>query len=152
MIAPLGTTSSGAWTPRRRKCGRSRTTRQRSGLAGWAEYGYCAAHSRYFWGIRLHLIATPAGLPIAFAAAGAEADEREVCSAILDRDRLARPGRIIVSDKGYRSAEFEEHLNNLGMTHIRPAAKNEKTRPRRRLLTQPNHQTEGERRMFALAR
>ena len=31
-----------------------------------------------------------------------------------------------MSDKGYRSAEFEEHLNNLGMIHVRPATKNEK--------------------------
>jgi hypothetical protein len=36
------------------ECGRSRETAQRSDLAGWAEYGYCASHSRYFWGLRLH--------------------------------------------------------------------------------------------------
>ena len=75
------------------ECGRSRAARQRSGLAGWAEYGYCAVHSRYFWGVRLHLIATPAGLPIAFAVAGAKADEREVCSAMLDRDPWHGLGR-----------------------------------------------------------
>jgi hypothetical protein len=40
------------------ECGRSRETVKRSALAGWAEYGYCASHSRYFWGLRLHLIAT----------------------------------------------------------------------------------------------
>ena len=28
------------------ECGRSRTTQQRSDLGGWAEYGYCASHSR----------------------------------------------------------------------------------------------------------
>ena len=43
------------------ECGRSRTTQQRSDLGGWAEYGYCASHSRYFWGLRLHLVATPSG-------------------------------------------------------------------------------------------
>jgi hypothetical protein len=37
------------------ECGRSRETARRSDLAGWAEYGYCASHSRYFWGLRLHL-------------------------------------------------------------------------------------------------
>ncbi|MFC5911668.1 IS982 family transposase, partial [Streptacidiphilus monticola] len=37
------------------ECGRSRETAQRSDLAGWAQYGYCASHSRYFWGLRLHL-------------------------------------------------------------------------------------------------
>lgn len=25
-----------------------------SDRAGWAEYGYCASHSRYFWGLRPH--------------------------------------------------------------------------------------------------
>ena len=38
------------------ECGRSRETAKRSDLAGWAEYGYYASHSRYFWGLRLHLL------------------------------------------------------------------------------------------------
>ena len=33
------------------ECGRSRETAKRSDLAGWAEYGYCASHSRFFWGL-----------------------------------------------------------------------------------------------------
>ena len=45
------------------ECGRSRPTARRSNLAGWAGYGYCASHSRYFWGLRLHLSALPAGCP-----------------------------------------------------------------------------------------
>ena len=49
------------------ECGRSRETVKRSDLAGWATYGYCASHSRYFWGLRLHLITTPSGLPVAYA-------------------------------------------------------------------------------------
>lgn len=40
------------------ECARSRETVKRSDLAGWAEYGYCASHSRYFWGLRLHLVTT----------------------------------------------------------------------------------------------
>lgn len=42
--------------------GRSRETVTRSNLAGYAEYGYCASHSRFFWGLRLHLVATLHGL------------------------------------------------------------------------------------------
>jgi len=38
------------------ECARSREAVQRSDLAGWAEYGYCASHSRFFWGLRLHLV------------------------------------------------------------------------------------------------
>ncbi|GAA2744237.1 hypothetical protein GCM10010440_26970 [Kitasatospora cinereorecta] len=30
------------------ECGRSRNTVKRSDLAGWAQYGYCASHTRYF--------------------------------------------------------------------------------------------------------
>jgi hypothetical protein len=30
------------------ECGRSRDTARRSELAGWAQYGYCVSHSRYF--------------------------------------------------------------------------------------------------------
>ncbi|MFI7455663.1 hypothetical protein ACIBQX_49970 [Nonomuraea sp. NPDC049714] len=37
------------------ECGRSRETVKRSELAGWAEYGYCASHSRFFWGLRLRV-------------------------------------------------------------------------------------------------
>jgi len=49
------------------ECGRSRETARRSDLAGWAGYGYCASHSRYFWGLRLHLLCTLHGLPAGFA-------------------------------------------------------------------------------------
>lgn len=68
------------------ECGRSRQTAQRSDLAGWATYGYCASHSRYFWGLRLHLMTTPSGLPVAFALTGAKHDEREVCADMIAVD------------------------------------------------------------------
>ena len=60
------------------ECGRSRQTVKRSDMAGYASYGYCycASHSRFFWGLRLHLIATPSGLPIAHALTSATSDER----------------------------------------------------------------------------
>ena len=105
------------------ECGRSRQTQQRSDLGGWAEYGYCASHSRYFWGLRLHLIATPSGPPITFALAGAKADERDICSAMLAHGGIARDGQTIMADKGYRSAGFEEDLEAAGISLIRPATK-----------------------------
>lgn len=45
------------------ECGRSRETVKRSDLAGWATYGYCASHSRRFWGLRLHLVTTCTDCP-----------------------------------------------------------------------------------------
>src|SRR6266849_5598670 len=68
------------------ECGRSRETAKRSDLAGWAEYGYCASHSRYFRGLRLHLLCTLHGLPAGFALTGAKADERDVLLDILHAD------------------------------------------------------------------
>ena len=43
------------------ECARSRETVKRSQLADAAYYGYCASHSRYFWGFRLHAIFAPDG-------------------------------------------------------------------------------------------
>ena len=79
------------------ECARSRPTVQRSNLAGHAGYGYCASHSRYFWGLRLHLVCTPAGLPITWALAHPKIDERQVLLCVLDADAdadllTARPG------------------------------------------------------------
>ena len=41
------------------ECGRSLETARRSQLAEVAGYGYCKSHSRWFWGMRLHLALRP---------------------------------------------------------------------------------------------
>lgn len=119
------------------ECGRSRPTAQRSNLAGWAGYGYCASHSRYFWGLRLHLVATPAGLPVAFALANPKTDERDVAIDLFDSDPAllaGRHGQIVIADKGYTSAEFESRLAHHGIELIRPARRSELPRPGARQL------------------
>ena len=116
------------------ECGRSRQTAQRSDLGGWAEYGYCASHSRYFWGLRLHLVATPSGLPITFALTGAKTDERDICLDMLAHAQIDREGQTIMADKGYRSALFEEDLEEAGISLIRPATKTETPRAGKRFL------------------
>ena len=116
------------------ECGRSRQTARRSELAGWATYGYCASHSRYFWGLRLHLITTPSGLPIIWALAPATEDERDIALDMVARSGVAQAGQTILADKGYRRASFEKTLNEAGITLIRPATKGEKPRPGRRFL------------------
>ena len=116
------------------ECGTSRETQKRSDLAGWAEYGWCASHSRWFRGLRLHLVATPAGLPIAFALAGAKADERDVCADMIAEAGIARPGQTLIADNRYRSQAFETDLKDIGITVLRPATKNEAPRPGARFL------------------
>jgi DDE family transposase len=113
------------------ECARSREATRRSELAGWAEYGYCASHSRYFWGLRLHLLATLHGLPVGFALTGAKADERTVLLDILHTDptlTAQRPGQTVIGDKNYFGAEFETTLAEAGLTLLRPARKGEPDR------------------------
>jgi hypothetical protein len=119
------------------ECGRSRETALRSDLVGWAGYGYCASHSRLFWGLRLHLVCTPSGLPITFAITNPKDDERHVIRDLLEGEPsllACRPGQILVADKGYASAEFEAFLDHHGATLVRPAKSNEKPRPGAGLL------------------
>lgn len=114
------------------ECGRSKETVTRSDLAGWAEYGYCASHSRYFWGLRLHLVCTLGGLPVGFALTGAKADERQTLLEIFHLDptlTAQRPGQTLIGDKNYFGAEFEAHLAQAGLHLLRPARKGEPERP-----------------------
>jgi len=114
------------------ECGRSRETARRSDLAGWAQYGYCASHSRYFWGLRLHLVCTLQGLPVAFALAGAKADERDILLSIFTADPgllAARPGQVLIGDKNYYGRDFEAALAAEGACLLRPARQGEPTRP-----------------------
>lgn len=117
------------------ECGRSRPTVERSELAGWASYGYCASHSRFFWGLRLHLVCTPVGLPVTFALADPKLDERDVARDLFEAEpALMRPGQRILADKGYRSKEFEGFLADQGVTLIRPAHKRDRGRTTSPLL------------------
>jgi hypothetical protein len=136
------------------ECGRSRETTKRSALAGWAQYGYCASHSRYFWGLRLHLVCTLHGLPVAFALTGAKADERQVLVDLLAVEPelvAARPGQTLLADKHYYGREFQAILAGLGVRLLRPARKGEPQRagahlfrPLRQLIESVNQTFKGQ--------
>jgi hypothetical protein len=114
------------------ECGRSRETAKRSDLAGWAQYGYCASHSRFFWGLRLHLVCTLGGLPVAVALTGAKADERQTLLGIFEAEPSLvheRPGQTLIGDKNYYGKAFERDLADAGIELLRPARKGEPERP-----------------------
>ena len=114
------------------ECGRSRDTAKRSDLVGWASYGWCASHSRWFWGLRLHLVCTLHGLPVCFALTGANTVDREVLAELLAIEPelvAARPGQVLIADKNYYGREFEAGLAELGVRLLRPARKGEPNRP-----------------------
>lgn len=106
------------------ECARSVETTRRSALADAADYGYCASHSRFFWGFRLHCLFAPDGTPRAFALASPKRDEREVGIELLARAERAG-GEILIGDKGYAGRAFAEAVADLEATIVRPARADE---------------------------
>jgi hypothetical protein len=107
-------------------CAASRETVRRSDFVGYASYGYCRSHSRYFWGFRLMLLCAPDGMPIAFDLFPANMPERDAATEILRRTEL--DGYTIIADKGFAGADFEQLVSDLGGRLLRPDRKDE---PRR---------------------
>ena len=109
-------------------CGTSRETVKRSDLAGTAGYGFCAAHSRHYWGLKLYLLAAPDGMPIAWCLANPKIGEREVCLDLLtiavETGRL-RPGSTVLADKGLAGREIEGQISALGISMLRPDRRDE---------------------------
>jgi len=109
-------------------CGTSRETVKRSELAGWANYGYCASHSRFYWGLKLYLVTTLEGMPVVWCLADPKLGEREVAADLLAHacDLAALPaGVVVIGDKGFAGREFERDMTDLGVTFVRPDRRNE---------------------------
>jgi hypothetical protein len=112
-------------------CGQSATTAKRSDLAGWAGYGRCPSHSRFYWGAKLMLICTCDGTITGFCLANPKLyGERQQARQMVERQPANRPapGTAIVTDKGLSGEETETFFASpeLGLMLIRPARKDEK--------------------------
>ncbi len=109
----------------------SRETVKRAGDSDLADaigdaagYGYCPSHSRFFYGMRLHLLASLDGTPRAATLWSPERGERDVAITLLARG--LHGGETVIADKGYAGQEFQTAAAQLGATIIRP---NRKTEP-----------------------
>jgi len=113
-------------------CGASRQTVRRSELAGWANYGYCAAHSRWYWGLKLYVITTAEGMPVAWCLADPKLGERDVAAELLAHARdtgALRAGMIVLADKGLAGRELERYTEDqLKVLLARPDRKDERRR------------------------
>lgn len=113
-------------------CGTSRQTVKRSALAGWAGYGYCAAHSRWYWGLKLYLLTTPEGMPVAWCLADPKLGERDVGEELLGHARdigALRERMIVLTDKGLAGRAIERHATDqIGVLLARPDRRDEKRR------------------------
>jgi Transposase DDE domain len=113
-------------------CGQSVITARRSDLAGWAGYGYCPSHSRWYWGAKLLLICTCEGMVTGFGLANPKlVGERQQARQLLADQPANRPapGTAIVTDKGLAGEDTEAFFASPGLdlTLLRPARKDEAT-------------------------
>jgi hypothetical protein len=107
-------------------CGMSRETVRHSDLAGHAGYGYCASHSRWYWGLKLYLVCSGDGMPIMWCLAHPKLGERQILAALLDHNHhLIRTGQILLADKGFAGAEFKQITGAMGLRLLRPDRKDE---------------------------
>jgi len=115
------------------ECCRSKETVKRGGssslddaLSNAADYGYCASHSRYFYGFRLHTLFAMDGTPRALALTSPKVDEKEVCLQLVARCER-QPGQVLtlIGDKNFRGRQFEADLATLHAQIHRPRRKDE---------------------------
>jgi hypothetical protein len=112
-------------------CGQSVLTARRSELFGWAGYGYCPSHSRWYWGAKLLLIVTCEGTVTGFGLANPKLyGERQQARLLLEGQPANRPapGTAIVTDKGLAGEDTEAFFTSPGLdlTLIRPARTDER--------------------------
>jgi hypothetical protein len=109
------------------ECGRSVETVRRSPLADACGYGYCRSHSRWFWGMRLHLLAGIDGTPRAAILAPADQKERDVALRLLPIG--LHGGETIIADKGYAGQQFAATITErFGAVLLRPQRADEPDR------------------------
>jgi len=113
-------------------CGSSRETVKRSALAGLAGYGFCASHSRWYWGLKLYLLTTAEGMPVAWCLATPALGERDVAQDLLAHAReqhTLRPGMLVLTDKGLAGRQLERFAaEQVQVLLVRPDRRDE---PRR---------------------
>lgn len=94
--------------------------------------GTAPHNSRFYWGLKLYLITTPDGMPIAWCLASPKIGEREVAAALLahaHRTGALRPGLILIGDKGFAGREFEDLVTTgFGLRLVRPDRRDEAPR------------------------
>lgn len=108
-------------------CGQSVATTRTSELSPYCGFGYSPAHSRRFWGMRLVLLCGPDGTVRDFDLVPADLPEREAALPLLERQPLQ--GQLVICDKGFPGAEFEQAVRELGALLLRPSRVAEPGRP-----------------------
>lgn len=88
----------------------------KSEFAGHAAYGYCAAKSQWYWGMRLLLITDRVGTPMGYDLRPANENEREGVYKLA----AAHPNTVLFADAGHRGREHHDSLQLIGIDLIVP--------------------------------
>ena len=94
-------------------CAASRETVRRSEIAGLGGYGFCASHTRYYWGLKLYLLTAPDGMPITWCLADPKIGEREICLDLLTiavETGLLAPGATMLAETPSRATSAWNQL------------------------------------------
>lgn len=106
------------------ECGRSVDTARRSAMQPACAHHYSRSHSRWFWGMRLHLLAAPDGTPRAAILAWADEKERDVALRLFERG--LHGGELVIADKGYAGRDLAHTTaERFGAQILRPRRKDE---------------------------
>src|SRR5664280_1376466 len=73
-------------------CGALRETVNRSDIGGTGGYGFCASHTRYYWGLKLYLVTAPDGMPITWCLADPKLPRAGGLPGPADHRRRSRAG------------------------------------------------------------
>lgn len=104
-------------------CHRVRATRCTK-VAGARYYGYCAAKKEKFFGWRLHLVCTGAGVPVGFDLRPASLHD---LNPVYDLAQCLPTGATLYGDKAYNSGDDEAWLDGEWGVHLVPIRKRNMT-------------------------
>lgn len=93
--------------------GYKRSKRQ-SDFTGSASYGHCASRKLNYFGYKLVVISTLAGVPLVYALVPAHTDEREAAEAVLQFVH----GCNILADKGFIGTEWQAEVSRTTGNHV----------------------------------
>jgi len=85
-----------------------RRDKRHSDFSGSANYGYCAARKLKYFGYKLVMLSTVAGLPIAYDLVPANTDEREAVGSVLSQVS----GSDVYGDKGFIGQDWQEQIHS----------------------------------------
>jgi len=84
-----------------------RRDKRHSDFSGSANYGYCSARKLKYFGYKLVMLSTVAGLPIAYDLVPANTDERQSVEAVL----FQVSGSDVYGDKGFIGQDWQEQIH-----------------------------------------